>query len=150
MIEMKRCPECGADWSDGQTCTDHFHLMGFWELDYLLYDVHYLMVLCYHLQHPSLYSPQTLEDSKQMLAQFVEQGVTPQQMRKRIAKAVDSGVRTHKIKGTPESHGVYGHPIEWTMRAEDVTNGGMDNYYSNVREWAASMLRSLRESGNMN
>jgi hypothetical protein len=43
-------PQCGADCSDGQTCTDFFHLMGIGELDNQLFDVHHLMVLCYHLQ----------------------------------------------------------------------------------------------------
>lgn len=142
-----RCPECGTDWSDGQTCTDHFHTMGFWELDNQLYDVHHLMVLSYHLQHPSLYSPQTLKDSVQMLVQFLESGVTPQQMRKQIGRAVDSGVRKHKIKGTPDSHGEYAHPVTWTKTAADVTGGGIEHFYDNVRQWAASILASLREAG---
>lgn len=145
---LERCPECSADWSDGQTCQDHFHLMGFWELDHQLYDVHHLMVACYHLQHPSLYSPQTLNDVKHMLAEFVEGGVTPQEMRKRISKSVDSGVRTHKIAGTPESHGEYAHPINWPMRVTDVTAAGIENYYASVQAWAESILKALRESNN--
>lgn len=118
-----------------------------WEFEYNLPDVHHLMVLSYHLQHPSLYSPQTLKDSVQMLIQFVEDGVTPQQMRKKIGKAVDSGVRKHKITGTPESHGEYVHPVTWTKTAADVTSGGVENFYANVRQWAASILAALRESG---
>src|SRR5579859_4698706 len=116
---MKRCPECGADWSSGQTCTDHFHLMGFWEQDNRLYDVHHLMVLSYYLQHPSLYSPEGLRDATHLLVLFLEEGLTPQQGRKRIGKVVDSGKRTYKIKGTPESHGTYSYPkyrVLWRHR----------------------------------
>jgi hypothetical protein len=143
------CPECGADWSDGQTCIDHFHLMGFWELDHRLYDVHHLMVTCYYLQHPSLYSPEGLLHAKHLLVQFVEVGISPQQMRKKIGQAVDSGNRSYKIKATPDSQGVYDHPIQWAMTAADVTAAGMEHYYAQVRAWADSVLKALRESGNL-
>ncbi len=41
------------------------------------------MVLGYHLQHPSLYAPDGLEYSLQLLVGFVERGVSPQQVRER-------------------------------------------------------------------
>jgi hypothetical protein len=147
MSDKTRCPDCGADWSDGQTCTDHFHMMAYWELEYLLYDVHHLMVACYHMQHPHLYSPETLEAMKTMLVQFVEHGVTPQQMRAQIREQVDSGVRKHKITGTPEHHGRYAHSIVWTMTAADVVAAGIDKYYESVWAWAHSMIAALREAG---
>lgn len=143
------CPACGAAWTDGQTCTDHFHLMLAWELDHQLYDVHHLMVLCYYLQHPELYSPAGLTYGLKLLVAFVEEGVTPQAMRQRIGGTVDSGTRAFKIKGTPASHGSYAHPVAWTMRAGDVTAAGMDAYYASVRQWAAATLQALRESGNL-
>jgi hypothetical protein len=143
------CAECGADWSDGQTCTGHFHRMGFWELDHQLYDVHHLMVLCYHLQHPSLYAPDGLAGAKKLLVAFVEEGVTPQAMRQRIRKAVDSGVRGYKIKGTPDSCGAYAQPPEWEMVAADVVRAGISSYYASVRKWAELTLKALRESGNL-
>jgi hypothetical protein len=149
MATSTRCPECDADWADGHSCTDYFHLMYAWELDNQLYDVHHLMVLCYQIQHPRLYSPAGLKWAKQLLAAFVEDSVTPQEMRKRISQAADSGTRTHRIKGTPESHGSFPRPIHWKMRACDVIRAGIDNYYASVRQWAAATLKSLRESGNL-
>lgn len=146
---MESCPECGADWSGGEACTEHFYQMGYWELEHQLYDVHHLMVLCYHLQHPSLYSPDGLRYSQDLLAQFVEQGIHPQEMRKRMSKKVDSGNRKFKIKGTPESHGAYAFPVKWTMTAADVVAAGVDSYYESVRAWADGVLQSLRESGNL-
>ena len=145
-----RCAECGAVLSDGQTCQDAFHQMLFWEAeDPSVTVVHHLMVLCYHLQHPSLYSPEGLSDAKQLLVQFLEAEVTPQAMRKQISQSVDSGNRKYKITATPESQGVYQHPVQWTMTAANVTQGGMDNYYANVRAWAASVLIALRASDNL-
>lgn len=56
MDASQRCAECGAAWTNGQTCEDHFHQMLFWEAENPRAgaEVHHLMVLCYHLQHPSL------------------------------------------------------------------------------------------------
>ncbi|GAB4520804.1 MAG: hypothetical protein OHK0046_31510 [Anaerolineae bacterium] len=143
------CPECDADWSDEQTCTEHFHTLLAWEWDHNLLDMHHLLVLCYHLQHPSLYAPETLAGAKQMLMQFVEGGVTPQQMRHLLRDKVDSGQRTTRITGTPEHHGVYLHPVHWTMTIGDVTRAGVTQYYASVQVWAESMVLSLRESGNL-
>lgn len=144
-----RCPACGAEWTGGQTCTDHFYQMSAWELEHQLYEVHHLMVLCFHLQHPELYSPEGLAFAHKLLVAFVEEGVTPQAMRQQIGGRVDSGVRDFKIKGTPEAHGSYSRPVAWSLRAGDVIAAGIDNYYASVRAWAAATLRALRASGNL-
>lgn len=143
------CPECGAPWADDQTCVDHFHLLGFWELDQQLYDVHPLMVVSYHLQHPSLYSSRGLADAMDLLVAFAEQGVPPQSVRRTLSGRVDSGVRTYKIRGAAGDHGAYGHPVRWAMRVTDVTAAGIERYYDSVRVWAASILADLRASGNL-
>lgn len=144
-----RCPECRADWSGGQTCADHFHTLLAWEWEHQLLDVHHLLVLCYHVQHPSLYSPDGLRYSQGLLVEFVEQGISPQQMRQRMSKEVDSGSRQFRIKGTPDSHGAYAFPVEWSMAAADVVAAGVGQYYESVRAWAAGVLQSLRVSGNL-
>ncbi|MDX2139363.1 MAG: DUF5946 family protein [Chloroflexota bacterium] len=141
------CPDCGAMWKADDTCETHFHTLLAWEWDYRMYDLHHLLVLCYHLQHPHLYSPQTLANGLTMLVDFVEHGMTPQQMRKEITGAVDSGVRAHKITGTPDSYGTYAAPITWTMTIADVVAGGPDQYYAGVGAWAESMLARLRAAG---
>ena len=145
------CPECGADWSNGVTCEDDFHQFGFWELADLerFGSVHHLMVLSYHLQHPSLYSPEALAFAQQQLIDFLDGGVTPEQMRRQMRDQVDSGKRSFKVKGTPESHGAYDHSVAWTMRAADVVAGGADHYVANVEAWARSILADLRESGDL-
>src|SRR5688500_17798962 len=91
------CPECGA-LQDEQTCEQRFHSATgglYWESeDPALGVVHHLMVLCYHLQHPSLYSPEGLRFGRQLLADFVEGGVSPQEVRGRERDRLDSGKRT--------------------------------------------------------
>lgn len=136
------CPDCGASW-DEQKCIDHFHMMGFWELDHQLLDKHHLMVLCYNLQHPHIYSPQTLVDAKLMLRDFLETEISPQQMRQKIRQQVNSNTRQHKITGTPDAYGQYPQPILWTMTCADVIANGMENYYASIDAWAESVLQSL-------
>ena len=143
---MTRCPDCGAP-NDEASCVDYFHTLGVWELENQLYDVHHLMVLCYHLQHPHLYSARTLTDAQGMLVDFVEGGVTSQAMRKKIAKSVDSGVRKHKIAGTSDDHGAYAQPIAWAMTIADVVAAGRDGYYASVNAWARATLAIAEATG---
>ncbi len=140
------CPECGAIWNDAQTCQDHFYQMGYWEMADLphLGVVHHLMVLSYHLQHPSLYSPDGLTYAKGLLVDFVARGITPQQARQQRRDQVDSGQRTFKIVGTPELHGRYDPPVAWTLTTTDVIAGGTDHYVENVTAWAQSIYDSLQ------
>jgi hypothetical protein len=148
METIQVCPECGAAWHEEKTCQDHFHQMLYWETEHPGYgEVHHLMVLCYHLQHPSLYSPEGLSAAMHLLADFLEHGVTTEEVRRRNRASVDSGMRTWKIKGTPASHGVYDPPIQWTMTAANVTAGGVDNYCDSVRTWAQSVYEALKTSG---
>jgi hypothetical protein len=120
--------------------------MLFWEAEHPSYGakVHHLMVLCYHLQHPSLYSPAGLQAARQLLVEFVEQGASPAKVRQRHRAQVDSSRRDWKIAGTPASHGSYDSPLQWTMMAADVVAGGSENYCDNVRAWARSINEMLK------
>lgn len=141
------CPECKAGWTGGQTCQDYFHQMLFWEAEYpaCAAEVHHLMVLCYHLQHPGLYSPQGLREARRLLAEFLVEGLSPQEARDRQRSRVDSGKRKWKIRGTPASQGAYDPPVHWTITAGDVVAGGVERYCDNVREWARGIYEVIKE-----
>lgn len=143
------CPECGDRWLEGQTCADAFHLLLAWEWEYQMQDVHHLLVLSYHLQHPSLYSPEGLNGGRAMLIAFVEDGLTPEGMRKRIGTQVALGARNYSITARPDHYGVYEKPVMWNMRIWDCVRAGPEEYYTSVRAWAASILATLRASGNL-
>jgi Family of unknown function (DUF5946) len=146
----QQCPDCGAEWRDDKTCEDDFHQMLFWEGENPSYwAVHHLMVLCYHLQHPCLYSADGLAEGKRLLVEFVQNGVSPQEVRRLNKDRVDSGKRTWKIKATATSKGTYANPIQWTMTAADVTAGGPESYCDSVRKWAQSTFEALKASGNI-
>ena len=145
-----KCPECSATRSSGDTCQDNFHKMLEWEAeDPGRLVVHHLMVLGYHLQHPSLYSLQGLASARQLLIDFLERGKSPQQVRKENKSKVSSTNRTWKITARPDSHVAYVHPIAWTMTAADVVADGADHYCENVRLWAKSVRDAIRLSENL-
>ncbi len=129
MIDEQRCSECGAIRLNGGTCQDDFYQMLYWEAEEPARgEVHHLMVLCYHLQHPSLYSPDGLRHALGLLEDFVVHGASPVEIRRRNRDKVASDQRTWPITARPDAHGTYDHPIVWTMMAADVVAGGADRY----------------------
>jgi hypothetical protein len=144
------CPDCGAMLRGHETCETHFHQMLFWESEFPdLGVVHHLMVLCYYLQHPRLYSPEGLNNALGLLVAFVERGASPAEVRESNGKIVDSGKRDWKVTARPDSFGVYAYPVQWPMTAADVTARGAEQYIDSVREWAAAALQALQKSENL-
>ncbi|MEJ2759840.1 MAG: DUF5946 family protein, partial [Anaerolineales bacterium] len=91
MESPRLCDQCGATLEAGHTCKDDFCQMLFWESENPEYwQVHHLMVLCYHLQHPILYSTEGLVRAKKLLADFVERKFSPDEIRKRDRQIFDS------------------------------------------------------------
>jgi hypothetical protein len=146
MKTPQKCPACGAPWTREQTCEGCFHQMLFWEAEFPAHgaEVHHLTVLCYFLQHPSLYSPDGLKEARGLLVEFVERGTAPVEVRRRNRARVDSGKRNWKIKATTTSCGSYNRTIAWTMTAADVVAGGSENYCDNVRAWAQAINNTLK------
>lgn len=149
MADRPFCPECGALWSGDQTCQACFYQMLYWENERPVdgAQVHHLMVLCYHIQHPSLYSPEGLEAAIHLLVDFLEGGVTPLQARQRNRWRVDSGRRDWKIKGGTAGPASYATPMRWEMTAVDVVQAGVEKYCEQVRLWARATLDALRLNG---
>ena len=144
------CPQCGAPWKPDLTCQDHFHQMLFWEAEEAaLGKVHHLMVLSYSLQHPSLYSSQGLENAIGLLVDFLEKGMEPDQVRFEMRAVVDAGKRSWTITARSASQGTYPNPVHWPMTVADIVAGGPETYCQNVRTWAHSILKTLKESGNL-
>lgn len=154
METISNCSECGAALTAGtagSTCQDAFGQMLAWEYEDMEHrgQVHHLMVLCYHLQHPSLYAPDGLHSAQRLLLEFVEGGVTPQEVRQRDREKVDSGKRDWKIKARPGMVASYRNPIRWTMTSADVIARGPDAYITSVQEWARSVIAAMRKSSNL-
>ena len=144
------CPECGAALPEDTTCETYFHQMLFWETENPAnWAVHHLTVLCYHLQHPALYSSDGLAGGKQLLINFVRDGISSAEIRRTSSAKVNSKNRNWKITARPDSKGAYAHPAAWTMRAAAVVARGADRYCDSVREWAQSVYDSLIATHNL-
>lgn len=142
----QKCDECGAPWNKGQTCQDYFHQMLFWENeDPARGEVHHLMVLSYHLQHPSLYSAEGLAHARGLLADFVERGLSAAEVRRRNRETVASGNREWSISARPGNRGAYERPVEWTMTVAEVVAGGAENYCDNVKAWARMIYEAIAQ-----
>lgn len=140
-----RCPECGAALNTGETCRDHFHQMLYWENEDPSRGVaHHLMVLCYHLQHPGLYSAAGLVHGQKLLADFVIHGKSAEEVRRANRQRADSGNRQWPVTARPGDQGAYERPVAWTMTAADVVAGGAEMYVRNVRAWSESVMASIR------
>jgi hypothetical protein len=111
--------------------------------------LHHLTVLCYHLQHPSLYSPETLKSAKQFLGGIIENKMSAQELLEINRKTLASNKRTWKVKGTPENHGSYSFKIKWSMTASDIFSHGLSSYTELVQKWAESIYEDLKVSGNL-
>lgn len=141
-----RCQVCGAVWTEDWTCETAFHQMLIWEFadEGGAGAVHHLSVLCYHIQHPQMYSPQGLRHAIDLLAAF-EAGATPEEVR---AEAQAAGERTWRIKGSASTgYGSFRQPMTWKLTTPMMVIGGTEGYTERVRAWASSVLATLIEVG---
>lgn len=142
---IDQCPECGAPRTADLSCRDYFDQMLVWENeDPARWEVHHLMVLCYHLQHPSLYSVDGLAVARELLIDFVERGLSTESARSENRERVDSSKRDWPITTRPDNQGSYERPMVWTTTAADVVGSGAEAYCVSVRSWARSINDSLR------
>ncbi len=144
MTEQTICPECGSEWRAGLTCDDHFNQMLAWDFENRAdaWSVHHLTVLCFHIQHPSRYSPAGLQGALELLNDAVNKGIPADKLRQKLSAIADSSVRTTPITnhGIPGSHG---RLIAWPLMAADMTKDGVDVYCERVKAWARSILGKL-------
>jgi hypothetical protein len=73
----------------------------------------------------------------------VEQGVSPQEVRRRSRRALDSGTRTWKVTGAPASYAVQ---PRWTMTVVEAGTGDKAGHCARVEAWARSVHAALQEA----
>lgn len=137
-----RCPRCGATYRTDETCEDRFNAGQAQELtDPAYYAVHHLSVPYFMLQH-NRYSRDGWIRARELLARFLN-GLTPDEARRQSRRALDSGNRTYSFTRGPKLAGV--DMIAWTRTVADVRLDAAAHYCSDVREWAASIVRDSDE-----
>lgn len=132
------CVQCGGHFSEDETCQDRFHRGQLLEVEQpACYAVHHLSVPCYMLQH-NIYSQPGWLHARQLLWEFVHAGLTPQYLRQRDRRKVDSGQRQFSITRGPKLPSV--EQIRWRYTVADVRLDTAENYCADVCRWAAIIL----------
>jgi len=139
-----KCPQCGAEYPSDEQCRDRFDLCMAMEYENpTAYGaVHHLSVACYMLQH-NVYSRDVWLEARRMIAQFIQGGITPAEMRKQNRSRFDSGRRKWSVtKGAKLSEF---DAIEWSRTIAEVRLDNPDIYCADVKLWAMSVLTDTKK-----
>jgi len=101
-----------------------------------------LTVACFMIQH-GRYSDEALAWIEQKLRAYLQDGITPEQIRRQAARETGQSVRTWKVTRQP---GVQPLPrIPWSMTISDVASQYQDvnSYRDLVTQWARTTLQEM-------
>jgi hypothetical protein len=103
------CPECSSLLTSDINCRDYFNQMLTWDFEDPedIGKLLHLTVLCYHIQHPSLYSSEALKFGKHFLRSIIERNMSAKELLEITRKSLAASKRTWKIKGIQENRGSY-------------------------------------------
>jgi hypothetical protein len=133
------CALCGAALAPGETCRDRFDATLALEIENpsAYGAVHHLSVLCYMLQH-NAYSRAAWPAARQLLHEFVHDGLTATQTRRRNRARFDNEHRSWSVTQGARLPGV--GTVAWTRTMADVRVDTVEQYCADVRDWARAVL----------
>jgi len=142
IMKAGRCIECGAKETDGFSCYELFGFPLVWEHnDPELYALHFWLVSCYMIQHPSNY---TTEGYKHLVNLFIEaydNHWEPAYILKKNREIVKS---LNKITNPIPSSERNRELRLWPMTIEDIYLGGENNAIANINKWKDIIRNELR------
>jgi hypothetical protein len=100
--------------------------------------VHHLTVAAYMLQHPSKLSLRGWQEERDLLKQFVMEGVTPKMVRARRGGEYDSGKRTWSLRKGLRLELPQG--FRWASTIMGVDEATPVQYRQDIERWARSVL----------
>lgn len=137
-----RCMECGARETEGFSCYELFGFPLVWEHnDPKLYALHFWLVSCYMIQHPSNY---TAEGYKHLVKLFIEaydnnwDSAYILKKNREIVKSL--GKITSSIPNLERRRELR----QWPMTIEDIYLGGEGNAIANINKWKDEIRNQLR------
>jgi hypothetical protein len=142
----QKCPLCGGEFPADEQCRDRFDLFLAVEFENptTFGAVHHLTVPCYMLQHNG-YSREGWLEARKMVTLFVEEAVTPAEMRKRNRARLNSRQRDWSITKGPKLAEF--DMIAWSRTIADVRLDDPQTYCADVERWAESVLADAEAAG---
>lgn len=142
VMKAGRCMECGARETHGFSCYELFGFPLVWEHnDPKLYALHFWLVSCYMIQHPSNY---TAEGYKHLVKLFIEAYDNNWYSAYILKKNREIVKSLGKITSSIPNAERHRELRQWPMTIEDIYLGGEDNAIANINKWKDEIRNELR------
>lgn len=140
-MQAGRCIECGAKETDGLSCYELFGFPLVWEHhDPELYALHFWLVSCYMIQHPSTYTEEGYNhlvnlftdayDNNWDTAYILKKNRELVRNMDKITNPLPSEERTRKLR-------------LWSITIEDIYAGGEEHAIENIQKWRDCIRNEL-------
>ena len=138
------CPVCGAVFEEETSCQeifDNFLVLEFTDAGYG--SVHFLTVACFMIQH-GRYSDEGLVWMEQKLREYLEDGISTEQIRREATLEADQARRKWKVTRAPDAQPL--PKIAWSMTITDVAARYQDaeSYRELITEWGRVTLKEMK------
>lgn len=141
-MEFGRCIECGAKEIDGFSCYELFCFPLAWEHnDPELYALHFWLVSCYMIQHPSNY---TAEGYKHLIHLFTDAYDNDWDTAYILKKNRERVTHISKITNPLPNKERKCTPKLWSMTIEQIYLGGEKNAIENIIKWRETIRAELK------
>ena len=140
--ETQVCTECGAQPTAEETCTDRYHACLALEYPNPAYgQVHHFTVLAYMLQHPSQLSADGWQAMCQLLARFLNEGISPARMRQLLQQQMQNKSFS-VVKGTPAGQPAW----TWSKTIMEVRLDDSTTYCADMHAWAEAVHNDVQHT----
>lgn len=143
VMEAGKCIECGAKGRDGYSCYELFGFPLVWEHnDPELYALHFWLVSCYMIQHPSNYTAAGYKYLVELFIDAYDKGWdTAYILKKNREYAASAGKITNPLPSTERKRQLR----QWPMTIEHIYSGGEINAIENIIKWRDTTRNELND-----
>jgi hypothetical protein len=143
IMDLGKCIECGAKETDGFSCYEMFQFPLVWEHnDPELYALHFWLVSCYMIQHPSNY---TEEGYKLMVNLFTEAYDNEWPTEYILRKNRNLITKIDKITNPLPNNNRKRIYRNWSMTIEDIYITGEENAINKIKKWKEQVRKDLEK-----
>lgn len=142
VMKFGRCIECGTTETDGYSCYELFGFPLVWEHnDPKLYELHFWLVSCYMIQHPSNFTEEGYAHLVDLFIDAYDNNWDNSYILKRNREIVKSlGKITNNISNNERKRQLK----PWSMTIEDIYLGGEENAIENINKWKDQIRNEIR------